>query len=235
MQTTPREVDWNALVAQSLSRVSTPTSCETRGRKPLRIKPEAVCLAQREVRRTLGQVDPRLRMVFRGLVTGLKPWPLYLWGAAGTGKTSAALVVLDHCGRNQSEHEFLPAVHDWLYGYAEVRSLAGLKIKADRGLAAHDFGVPDGCSSWDRMLYHWGRLPVVLLDEIGVGAQAGDFKLDTLLEVLNTRCNDPVKPLIVTGNLSPEDLPVMYDDRVSSRALAGTVYRLGGNDRRIAK
>lgn len=231
----PEATVWDGLVAQKLSQVNTPTRMLTRGIMTIPIRATPICSAQPQVHRTLAAVDGKLRKLFRDLTASLKPWPLYLWGAAGTGKTSAGLALLDYCGRGPREWTFEQPVGDWLYGYAEIRSLAGLKIKADRGMAAHDFGVPDGLSTWDKMLHNWRLLPLALLDEIGVGATAGDFKLDTLLEVLNARCNDPVKPLIVTGNLSPSDLPGMYDDRVASRVLAGTVYRLGGNDRRIAK
>lgn len=49
-----------------------------------------------EIPRQLHLVDQGLRAVFRGLVTGELRWPLYLWGAVGTGKTLAALCLCDH-------------------------------------------------------------------------------------------------------------------------------------------
>lgn len=52
--------------------------------------------AEREIPRRLDLVAPQLRSVFRRLVSGEAPWPLYLWGAVGTGKTLAALCLCDH-------------------------------------------------------------------------------------------------------------------------------------------
>lgn len=72
------------------------------------------------------------------------------------------------------------------------------------------------------------------LDE-PVDGTASDFRLDALLEILNTRCDHPVKPLIVTSNLDPVEIEKAYDDRVASRILAGTVYHVAGDDRRIRR
>ncbi len=147
-------------------------------------------------------------------------------------------MALDYCGRNQCEHEPEPEIHDWIYGFAEVRSITGMRIAADKGLGsigASYFGLPDGCSAWAKLVENWKRLPLCVLDEIGVGSTASDFRLDALLEVLNTRCDHPVKPLIVTSNLEPKEIERAYDDRVASRILAGTVYHVGGDDRRITK
>lgn len=46
--------------------------------------------------RELDLVDPALRAVFRRLVTGEAPWPLYLFGDVGSGKTAAVLCLCDH-------------------------------------------------------------------------------------------------------------------------------------------
>lgn len=52
--------------------------------------------AEARVPRQLDLVDPDLRKVFRALVTGQTPWPLFLHGPVGTGKTMAALCLCDH-------------------------------------------------------------------------------------------------------------------------------------------
>jgi DNA replication protein DnaC len=44
----------------------------------------------------LDLVDSGLRAVFRRLVTAEAPWPLFLYGDVGTGKTAAALCLCDH-------------------------------------------------------------------------------------------------------------------------------------------
>ncbi len=45
--------------------------------------------------RSLDQIDERLLDVFRQLIAGRAPWPLFLHGAPGRGKTSAALALCD--------------------------------------------------------------------------------------------------------------------------------------------
>ena len=181
----------------------------------------------------MADVDDGLRKTFRSLITGAAPWPLYLWGPAGTGKTSAALVLLDYCGEGSWRID--PDIHDFHHGYTEMRSLAALKIGAENGRHSYEYGVPEKYSCWPNMLRQWRKLPLVVVDEIGVGGNVADFKLDTLLEVLNTRCDSPVRPMVVTSNLDPVEVERVYDDRVASRILAGTVYKLTGDDRRIAK
>jgi DNA replication protein DnaC len=89
--------------------------------------------------------------------------------------------------------------------------------------------------SWDQLLAKLARLPLVVFEEIGVGREASDFRLDVLLEVLDQRANSPVRPFVVTSNLTPSQVEKVYDDRVSSRILAGTVFHLAGGDRRLAR
>ena len=51
-----------------------------------------------ETHREFSLVDGSLQAVLRDLISGNRPWPLYLLGAVGSGKSAAALAVLDHVG-----------------------------------------------------------------------------------------------------------------------------------------
>jgi hypothetical protein len=160
------------------------------------------------------------------------PWPLYLHGAAGTGKTSAALALLDMVGPKGANLAAPRIVLDWAAGFLEAKNLARLKIGSDRGRFQWSSG---GEVSWDGLknnLCDVTRMPLFVIDDIGTAREASDFSRETLLEVLDCRCDDPVRPLVVTGNLAPGQLATAYDDRVASRILCGTVYHLGGADRR---
>lgn len=64
--------------------------------KKLGVTMKPVIRAEREIPRRLDLVAPQLRSIFRSLVSGERPWPLYLWGQVGTGKTLAALCLCDH-------------------------------------------------------------------------------------------------------------------------------------------
>jgi DNA replication protein DnaC len=180
-------------------------------------------------------VTPALRECFRALVAGKAAWPLYLHGPAGTGKTSAALAMLDHCGHVLGRLWWPDSLRDWCAGFVDVRAVGGIRIKADNDRYGWSNAEVGGAVSWRQLTEKLDRLPLVVFDEIGVGKEASDFRLDVLLEVLDRRANDPVRPFVVTSNLSPSAVEKVYDDRVSSRILSGTVFHLAGGDRRLRK
>ncbi len=51
-----------------------------------------------EIHREFGRIDPTLRTVLKDLVTAQRPWPLFLHGSIGSGKSAAGLALLDHVG-----------------------------------------------------------------------------------------------------------------------------------------
>jgi hypothetical protein len=48
------------------------------------------------IERSIASIDPALRQSLRRLALGELPWPCFLHGPVGTGKTLAALCLLDH-------------------------------------------------------------------------------------------------------------------------------------------
>lgn len=184
--------------------------------------------------RHLTLIDPTLRTTLRKLAAGDAPWPLYLWGKPGTGKTSAACVLLDYAGPKKISGTRSKEIEDWHSGLIEVREIAGIKIAANkRELTWYKDGVA-GDWTWEMLLGWVEKAEVVVFDEIGVGRESGDFKLDTMLEVLDRRCMNPIRPFIATGNLNPNEITKVYDARVASRLLSGTIFELVANDQRKA-
>lgn len=171
------------------------------------------------------------------MIDGKAPWPLYLFGQAGTGKTSGALVALDHCGQRKGEkYDRTPLpLRDWWYGYTEARNVATMKINSGNGWFCDFLDTKPKFTTWPVLLERWERLPLVVIDEIGVGKTDSDFRLDALIELVNTRCREPRRPLIVTGNIWPTEVEKLYDDRFASRILTGTVIEVKGEDRRLRK
>lgn len=164
------------------------------------------------------------------------PWPLYLFGDAGLGKTCASLVMLDYMGMDAIGARLTSCseqIRPWMAGFIDVRSIAGVKINTDKG--RHKWGDKDGDEvvRWDRLLKVIRQRPLVVFEEIGVGRESTDFKLDSLLELLDQRANDPIRPFVVTSNLKPSEIPQVYDDRVADRVLCGTVHRMEGPSRRM--
>jgi DNA replication protein DnaC len=69
-----------------------------------------------------------------------------------------------------------------------------------------------------------------VIDEIGLRGRATDWQLESLLILLNARYK---LPLIVTGNLTPEQVKEQYDGRIADRlCTAGTVVNLAGTSQR---
>src|SRR3990167_4114582 len=70
-----------------------PSRCQV---LPLLVRPERKEMVR--IDRRISGIRPALRAIIRSLLAGEKPWPLVLLGPAGTGKTCAALCLLDHAG-----------------------------------------------------------------------------------------------------------------------------------------
>jgi DNA replication protein DnaC len=159
--------------------------------------------------RELGAVQPKLLDIFRQLVGGSLPWPFFLYGPPSTGKTSAALALLDH-------------VPGGVYLTAPDLALRHHKEKWGKGPA-----IP-----WGPLTA--GRCPLLVLDEIGViDKTIGDSNYLPILKAVDCRTT---WPLIVISNLGLDELAVLppYDARIQERIGAGCQYKLDGDSRRMA-
>lgn len=159
-------------------------------------------------------LDDRVREAFNGLVAGRKPWPLFLFGDVGTGKTCAALALLD---MTMGQFWDLPDLVETLNAArnGEVRS-------PDGGYYTSPGDV------WET----WGTCKVATLDEIGTRTKPTDFQYEVLRRAIDVRLNGRL-PLVCVSNMSLEQIARQYDDRVASRMASGTVLEVRGNDRRL--
>ena len=169
--------------------------------------------------RTIGQVDDKIVDCFRGLVTGRVPWPLFIAGPAGIGKTRAALALMDHCDWNSAEppDDFMLRASV----YYTVRRLCTDIIAENSGNSEKHPG-----RTWRSV----GSAAIATLDEIGSRQQVSEFHYETVCEFLDLR---ECSPAIYLSNLRITELAKIYDDRVASRLASGTVLELEGPDRRI--
>lgn len=151
-----------------------------------------------------------MREVIRDLVSGKLPWPLYLFGPAGTGKTSVALCVCDHVDRSL---------------FITVERLASEWVDCVCGRL--DLGAGKiGPTQYRQMIVN---RPLVCVDDIGVREKISDTHYEIVKLVLDLR---ETKPLIVTSNQPLEVIMKLYDDRIADRLSAGTVIELTGESRR---
>ncbi len=135
---------------------------------------------------------------------------LYLWGPCGAGKTHLATAAARAFADDKGSAQVLKPPQLMRL----IRSLDAPQEEAE--------------------LRHIARLPVFVLDDLGIG-RATEFALQILYEIVDLREMSLRNGLIVTSNLSLQDLAErLKDDRLSSR-LAGLcrVVKIDGEDRRL--
>ena len=196
-----------------------PDAATTQGLRPLpmvpvrqRIKPE--------IERTMKAVDPKLVAVFRKLAIGEARWPLYLWGPSGTGKTRAALALCDFV--RWADYYTIDSVIEVLKGERN-ETQCQFELQADDCGFQHESHVRRSC----------GNLDLAVFDELGAQS-ANEFHYRAVRWLADRRDERPGREAIYTSNCSPEELQAVYDDRICSRVLCGTVFELVGDDRRFA-
>lgn len=160
------------------------------------------------------------------------PWPVYLHSDPGTGKSCAAGLMFASWPKGREPlwidvSRFLTAAMagraDRSVGTTRQRWGAWWEIPDEADAANLHVG-----EAW--VLSRISRSGLVVFDDIGV-RNPSDAKRELFLEMLNLRGNEP---LVVTGNLPPEQLEETFDARTASRLLSGRVVRVKGEDRRWA-
>ena len=173
------------------------------GRRRLRLRNEAVAQQAPNLYRQMDMVQMDLVATFRLLALGQLPWPLFLHGDVGTGKTLAALSLAD----------FVTTARYW--------TLEGLCDK-----------VMDPDTKTQEMWGNIQEKELTILDEIGERSKVGDLLYTTVKKHLDLREQHAGRVGIYISNLTPEQLVQMFDKRIVSRLTAGTVFELSGDDRR---
>jgi DNA replication protein DnaC len=204
---------WDRLLASPHQRESTRNS----PRQELRLSETPVVAHLPKVERSIDKIHPALLRTLQAVCTGQSDWPLFIFGPVGTGKTCAAVWLLDHARGL----------------YYTVGELAESLIESMAGRLTWQ-GAPGYAGTlWPKGL--WERIAdarLFVLDELGSRERVSDHQYDTLKRVLDKRHG---RPLICISNLDLDAIEQVYDDRIASRLAAGTVFHLDGNDRRLFK
>jgi DNA replication protein DnaC len=145
---------------------------------------------------------------------GKEPWPIFLHGNAGVGKTVLTLALMECIG---GEYEIFSDFCDYM-------------IQVRNG----DVYESNLYNRWKVFPNHvWQRIrrhTIYTLDEIGLRERTTDFQHETLKRILDIR--DGMASIFIS-NISPEGLNTIYDDRIVSRMCCGTIIELKGKDRRM--
>jgi DNA replication protein DnaC len=160
--------------------------------------------------RVLEHVREAANSVWQGDPSG---WPLVLLGEAGSGKTSACLLMLAAWGRGQS---FYMTFDSWC---DRIRFAKCGELASDSGFS---IGEPAAWRDWE-----WADFAV--LDDIGTREKASDHVYEVLKRSLDRR--EDGLPTVYTSNLKLDEIACLFDDRVASRLSAGTIVYLEGDQR----
>jgi DNA replication protein DnaC len=182
----------------------TPTSRNT-GLRALALVPENRRLNP-WLPRSLQLVEPNLLAIFDELTRGVRPWPLYLHGPSGTGKTSAVHALCD----------VTATASLW-----DAEAMATFVMNRDAGEVDEEFR-------------HIGNHELSVLDEIGARRKAGDLAYSVLKRFADVREQRAGRVAVFVSNLKPQAIVKLFDDRIASRLLCGTIYEMESEDRREA-
>lgn len=204
---------WDQLLASAQTQGNTET-LHARSTCRLPLKSEPAIEQQPTKPRLLSLIPADLRSSIRGCIAGELPWPLVWTGATGTGKTCAALCLLDYSGGR----------------YWAAADLGDDLRRAEAGRLTWN-KIGHSGTHYPEDIWNWiTRAALVVFDELGCRDRVSDFQYETAKRVLDKREG---KPLIVISNLTLERLEELYDDRFVSRLAEGTVLEVDGVDRRL--
>ncbi len=190
-------------------------------------KPECTLRAYRQLpdkERDIDLLDPDVRKVLRELAFGRRRWPAFFYGPAGTGKTCAALTLLDYAA-GKCRYDTLGDIERTLIDFMRIVEVNGTP---ERAIFVPGFGNLWTETTWWRC---WRDLDLVVVDEIGARKCVSDHQYLTLKRAIDGREG---KPAVFISNLTPRRIAELYDDRIASRLGGGTVIPFVGNDRRLA-
>lgn len=156
-----------------------------------------------QIPRCMDLVEKELVEIFFDLVSGKRPWPLFLHGPVGAGKSRAVLCLCDYVARAR---------------YVTLRELCDRKMR------------PEDFQAWD-----WQAPALLVVDEIGTRLKPGDLDYTCLVEAWEEREEKSLGVAVYVSNLAPAELNAYFDNRIASRLLCGTVFKLDGDDRRMRR
>lgn len=151
-----------------------------------------------------------LRDAVKSCMEGKSPWPLFVHGECGSGKTCAALCVLDFVGRG-----IYLTVEEWVEMCDEAR----------KGRLQFSSGYKRTLSE---LREAYKNAPMVVLDELG-NRKLPDRDYTNLHWAIDVREG---KPLVCCSNENLSEIVKIYDDRIASRLRGGTVVFLEGDRRK---
>jgi DNA replication protein DnaC len=153
----------------------------------------------------MDRIEPGLRKIFSDLAFARRPWPLFISGPVGAGKTLAALALAD---RVESAIYLTPD------------GLCSTILESEPAVVRELWTTIE-------------RKALVIVDELGARERVSDFNYVSLKRAVDARDQHAGRAAVYISNLPGGELAKLFDDRLASRILCGTRYTLTGRDRRF--
>ena len=129
---------------------------------------------------------------------------LWVIGAPGTGKTHLGSAMVNYMIRSRGMGACIHGVH-------EIMAM----LRARWGVRSGSVWDDDAIATTDDMLEHLGRVPLLVLDEIGV-TKGTDDELKNLYTIIDDRYRNE-RPTVLLSNLTPPEMKSVIGDRIYDR------------------
>lgn len=144
-------------------------------------------------------------------------FPVYMFGEQGRGKTCAIAAL----------YRKVDPTPTWLDLQQFIRAVQRTRTSDEGRSYAFSENGHSEYELWKRFV----EVPKLLLvDDVAIRSPS-DSAYEIVYELVNRRGR---RPAIYTSNVGPDKLHEVYDGRVASRMLCGSIIRVTGEDRRIA-
>ena len=132
---------------------------------------------------------------------------LWLLGSPGVGKTHLGAAVTSCAVRARG-------ISACMHSFQEIQTMLRARWSSCKEPIGY-WAESDGLGTTDQLLYHLGTIPLLVLDELGVG-RGTDAELETLFQIVDRRYQLE-RATIVLSNLTPTELKAAMGDRVYDR------------------
>lgn len=171
---------------------------------------------------SLAQVKPALLVAVREAFAAQK-FPVFMFGPVGCGKTCAAACIYQSWRASETR----PGTVRWRRCDTLLDEI--LKARFSDGVTVETPGGDLVKMTESGLFNMFGAADLAVLDDVGT-SKVVDERYSALLRLLDSRVG---KPTLITSNKNPQELQSVYDYRIISRMIAGTVIHVSGEDRRL--
>lgn len=162
------------------------------------------------------QIPAQILAAFDLVAAGKSPWPLFISGPAGCGKSCAALYFCDRATGRICMRDF-PEI---------CRELQRATMGANWEFGTHGERQVTPEVFWR----DWARWDFAVIDELGTRNAVTDFQYESAKRLIDARYDSPT---VFISNHGLERIAELFDDRIASRLAGGTVVNVASEDQRL--